>query len=262
MVSGKLSGSGLPWSDDMRMEQYMPFLVGFIPELSKCSHHKKSDGTFLPKSKCRQSVVDSVCSDSFGRRELIIVYCWRLAVVRIFICKFHNVVFLVKAETSASSDTNDERKCCADYTCDLGPLHMAAQYDHYDIVNLLLSRGHTIAKPHPASCTCDLCFYQSRTQKVRSSFCNTVGHKTVPYFSSEKSGTNTQERQSSHEPWRRPFYSLPSFHFPPLPFSPTQSRCPHFLISSQSLLICFLLMRIGCKILGKFWKFYMIVGKF
>ncbi|KAJ0181108.1 hypothetical protein K1T71_003193 [Dendrolimus kikuchii] len=37
------------------------------------------------------------------------------------------------------------------------PLILAAQYGHYEIVVLLLNRGHTIVRPHDAECCCTSC---------------------------------------------------------------------------------------------------------
>ncbi|KAF7285240.1 hypothetical protein GWI33_011561 [Rhynchophorus ferrugineus] len=37
------------------------------------------------------------------------------------------------------------------------PLILAAQCGHFEIIELLIQRGHTISKPHPASCRCSDC---------------------------------------------------------------------------------------------------------
>ncbi|XP_030757122.1 short transient receptor potential channel 5-like isoform X2 [Sitophilus oryzae] len=37
------------------------------------------------------------------------------------------------------------------------PLILASQCGHYEIIELLIQRGHTISKPHPASCRCSDC---------------------------------------------------------------------------------------------------------
>ncbi|CAG9767715.1 unnamed protein product [Ceutorhynchus assimilis] len=37
------------------------------------------------------------------------------------------------------------------------PLILAAQCGHYEVIELLIQRGHTISKPHPPSCRCSDC---------------------------------------------------------------------------------------------------------
>ncbi|KAG5870797.1 hypothetical protein JTB14_025712 [Gonioctena quinquepunctata] len=37
------------------------------------------------------------------------------------------------------------------------PLILAAQCGHYEIIKMLIERGHTISKPHPPSCRCSEC---------------------------------------------------------------------------------------------------------
>ena len=42
----------------------------------------------------------------------------------------------------------------ADFSPDMTPLILAAHMEHYDIIRLLLKRGHTIEKVHPPNCFC------------------------------------------------------------------------------------------------------------
>lgn len=45
----------------------------------------------------------------------------------------------------------------ADFPAHLSPLVLAAQMGHYEIVSLLMDRGHTITHPHVANCMCVVC---------------------------------------------------------------------------------------------------------
>ncbi|XP_015588329.1 short transient receptor potential channel 4 [Cephus cinctus] len=42
----------------------------------------------------------------------------------------------------------------SEFADDATPLSVAAQYGHYEMITLLLDRGHKIVKPHPPSCFC------------------------------------------------------------------------------------------------------------
>lgn len=45
----------------------------------------------------------------------------------------------------------------ADFPSHVTPLILAAQMGHYEIVILLIGRGHTIARPHLPNCPCTVC---------------------------------------------------------------------------------------------------------
>ncbi|KAJ8734114.1 hypothetical protein PYW07_014665 [Mythimna separata] len=45
----------------------------------------------------------------------------------------------------------------ADFPAHVNPLILAAQMGHYEIVSLLIERGHTITRPHFANCICVCC---------------------------------------------------------------------------------------------------------
>ncbi|XP_075990902.1 short transient receptor potential channel 4-like [Anticarsia gemmatalis] len=45
----------------------------------------------------------------------------------------------------------------ADFPVHVTPLVLAAQMGHYEIVTLLIERGHTIARPHLPNCPCNTC---------------------------------------------------------------------------------------------------------
>lgn len=48
----------------------------------------------------------------------------------------------------------------ADFPDEATPLAVAAQYGHFEMINLLRSRNHTLPKPHLPSCNCEDCKYE------------------------------------------------------------------------------------------------------
>ena len=54
---------------------------------------------------------------------------------------------LEQAGITESSDFQDETT----------PLCVAAQYGHFEMISILLERGHTLKKPHPSICNCCDC---------------------------------------------------------------------------------------------------------
>ena len=73
--------------------------------------------------------------------------------MRDVICLFPYFCFVL----SFCSKLGPEReKLCyeesSDYSADITPLILAAQLGHYEMVRMLLGRGHIIEKPHTPSC--------------------------------------------------------------------------------------------------------------
>ena len=56
------------------------------------------------------------------------------------------------------------------YTADVTPLILAAQRNSYEVVKLLLDRGHTISQPHDVRCSCSEC----RTMDARDSLMHSL----------------------------------------------------------------------------------------
>lgn len=53
-----------------------------------------------------------------------------------------------------------------DFPDDTIPLAVAAQYGHFEMIDMLRFRRHILQKPHPPSCNCDeVCKYANRVSR-------------------------------------------------------------------------------------------------
>lgn len=57
----------------------------------------------------------------------------------------------------------------SDYSPDISPIILAAHCNQFEILQLLLSRGAVIEKPHPLSCSCQKCHEGMHTDSLRYS---------------------------------------------------------------------------------------------
>jgi len=60
----------------------------------------------------------------------------------------------------------DRRRLCGDLAEGLTPLTAAAQGGYYEIVQMLLQRGHVVTRPHIALCECEECVRVEKTLEV------------------------------------------------------------------------------------------------
>ena len=61
---------------------------------------------------------------------------------------------------------NEEK---SQFSPDITPLILAAQYNNHEIIQLFLSRNHTIDKPHPISCKCSDCVSKQNYDSLKRS---------------------------------------------------------------------------------------------
>lgn len=52
---------------------------------------------------------------------------------------------------------------------DITPLILAAHYNNHEIIQMFLSRNHTIEKPHPISCKCTGCVTKQNYDSLKRS---------------------------------------------------------------------------------------------
>jgi ankyrin repeat protein len=55
------------------------------------------------------------------------------------------------------------------FSPDITPLILAAHYNNHEIVQMFLSRGHTIERPHPISCRCADCVTKQNYDSLKRS---------------------------------------------------------------------------------------------
>ncbi len=55
------------------------------------------------------------------------------------------------------------------FSPDITPLILAAHYNNHEIIQMFLSRNHTIEKPHPISCTCNDCVTKQNYDSLKRS---------------------------------------------------------------------------------------------
>lgn len=69
-----------------------------------------------------------------------------------------------------------------DYSADITPLILAAQLGHYEMVRMLLERGHFIEKPHIPSCKSyflmNLCTVKNRWSSISKIICRAAANET------------------------------------------------------------------------------------
>ncbi|XP_033631604.1 transient-receptor-potential-like protein [Asterias rubens] len=61
------------------------------------------------------------------------------------------------------------RQESSDYSHDISPVILAAHCNQFEILQLLLTRGATISKPHPCICKCDTCTQKQMEDSLRYS---------------------------------------------------------------------------------------------
>ncbi|CAH1795209.1 unnamed protein product [Owenia fusiformis] len=61
----------------------------------------------------------------------------------------------LKRQTTRDAFFRTEEK--SQFSPDITPLILAAHYNNHEIIQMFLSRNHTIPRPHPISCTCNDC---------------------------------------------------------------------------------------------------------
>ena len=61
------------------------------------------------------------------------------------------------------------RQESSDYSHDISPVILAAHCNQFEILQLLLTRGATISKPHPCICKCDTCIQKQMEDSLRYS---------------------------------------------------------------------------------------------
>ncbi|CAB3238553.1 unnamed protein product [Arctia plantaginis] len=75
----------------------------------------------------------------------------------------------------------------ADFPSHVTPLILAAHMGHYEIVMLLIGRGHTIARPHIPNCPCTICSFDTvRLTQRYSIFRNSLLNDDALYISSSR----------------------------------------------------------------------------
>lgn len=57
----------------------------------------------------------------------------------------------------------------SDYSHDISPVILAAHVNQFEILQLLLTRGATISRPHPVICNCDVCQEKQSADSLRYS---------------------------------------------------------------------------------------------
>lgn len=57
----------------------------------------------------------------------------------------------------------------SDYSVDISPVILAAHCNQFEILQLLLSRGASIERPHPLTCGCSKCKCGMKTDSLRHS---------------------------------------------------------------------------------------------
>lgn len=55
------------------------------------------------------------------------------------------------------------------FSPDITPLILAAHYNNHEIIQMFLSRNHSIEKPHPISCTCNDCVTRQNYDSLKRS---------------------------------------------------------------------------------------------
>ena len=55
------------------------------------------------------------------------------------------------------------------FSPDITPLILAAHYNNHEIIQMFLSRNHTIEKPHPISCQCSDCVSKQNYDSLKRS---------------------------------------------------------------------------------------------
>ncbi|CAN8032694.1 unnamed protein product [Ixodes persulcatus] len=75
----------------------------------------------------------------------------------------------ITAEMLASGWARSLSKESSDYSADISPVILAAHCNQFEILQLLLSRGATIDRPHPLSCGCRRCYEDTRRDSLRHS---------------------------------------------------------------------------------------------
>ncbi|XP_078684819.1 transient-receptor-potential-like protein isoform X1 [Branchiostoma floridae x Branchiostoma belcheri] len=66
-------------------------------------------------------------------------------------------------------NTIDPGEECFDYSPDISPVILAAQLNQFEILQLLLSQGANISKPHNLTCECDSCTERIKADSLRYS---------------------------------------------------------------------------------------------
>ena len=67
----------------------------------------------------------------------------------------------------------------ANYTPDITPLILAAHYNNYEILKILLDRGATLPTPHDLKCSCDCCLTSSQEDSLRFSLSRINAYKAL-----------------------------------------------------------------------------------
>ena len=67
----------------------------------------------------------------------------------------------------------------ANYTPDITPLILAAHYNNYEILKILLDRGATLPTPHDLKCCCDSCLTSSQEDSLRFSLSRINAYKAL-----------------------------------------------------------------------------------
>lgn len=75
----------------------------------------------------------------------------------------------ITAEMLASGWARSLSKESSDYSADISPVILAAHCNQFEILQLLLSRGASIDRPHPLSCGCRRCHEDTRRDSLRHS---------------------------------------------------------------------------------------------
>ncbi len=68
-----------------------------------------------------------------------------------------------------STAHHNRRQESSDYSHDISPVILAAHCNQFEILQLLLTRGATISKPHPVICDCETCQEKQNEDSLRYS---------------------------------------------------------------------------------------------
>lgn len=80
-------------------------------------------------------------------------------------------------KSADGEETSDE------FSPDISPVILAAHCNQFEILQLLLSRGARIVKPHPLSCSCQKCRKENMEDSLRHSLLRIQTYRSLIFYS-------------------------------------------------------------------------------